>query len=164
MTKKIIMMTASAFCAGAVMIGIHSCGSSGEKGADDSASVAVDSAAAPACDTARNLVQRMEEGDEVQAIETAEQMKTAGDDLSRDIITGDVEAARMAGRRAAKRFLRMHIGDTLKLQKELTDAYDAKRKYVSARYPDCAIAYDSAFRSTLRIVRPDIFRHLRVQQ
>jgi len=72
--------------------------------------------------------------------------------------SAEIEAARMDGRNAAKYFANKQWHDTVELQQLLLEARANQSKYVTAGKEDCAAAYDSAFISTMRTVRPDIYK------
>lgn len=68
----------------------------------------------------------------------------------------EIEAAQMEGRNAAKGFVNKQWPDTMHLQQQLLEARAAQSRYVLAKKPRCAAAFDSTFVHTLRSVRPDI--------
>ncbi len=70
--------------------------------------------------------------------------------------TAEIEAAQMEGRNAAKLFLSRDMTDTMQMQHSLLEAKAKQSKYVIDKKPECAAAFDSAFISTLRSVRPDL--------
>lgn len=74
--------------------------------------------------------------------------------------TAEIEAAQMEGRNAAKAFVNKEWADTMQLQQLLLEARSKKSKYDIEKKSHCSAAYDSAFVSTLRTVRPDVARHL----
>lgn len=73
----------------------------------------------------------------------------------------EIEAAQMEGRNAAKAFVTKEWRDTMELQKNLLEAKAAQSKYLINKKPECAAAFDSAFVSTVRTVRPDIADQLK---
>ncbi len=73
----------------------------------------------------------------------------------------EIEAAEMQGRDAARLFVGSEWKDTLDLQRQLLDARTKSSEYEIAGKHHCAAAYDSAFVSTLRTVRPDVAAHIR---
>ena len=73
----------------------------------------------------------------------------------------EIEAAEMQGRDAARLFVGKHWKDTLELQRQLLDSRLKSSEYEIAGKKHCAAAYDSAFVSTLRTVRPDVAAHIR---
>ncbi len=81
-------------------------------------------------------------GNQVAAEETAEQ----------------IESARIAGREAARTFVNRQWKDTLELQGQLIEAGAQRARFDSL--PAQRAAYDSAFMSTVRTVRPDVAAHL----
>lgn len=72
----------------------------------------------------------------------------------------DIEAAMMQGRMAARDILAADPSDTVDLQERLLDARAKQSRYVIDKHPDQAAAFDSAFVSTIRTVRPDLGRRL----
>lgn len=74
--------------------------------------------------------------------------------------TADVTAAQMEGREEARKFLNRPWKDTLELQSQLMSSRAKKSKYEMKNQPEMAQAYDSAFISTLRTVRPELAREL----
>lgn len=72
----------------------------------------------------------------------------------------DIEAAMMQGREAARVFVSSRWKDTTELQLRLLEARAKQSKYTIAGKPRSAAAFDSAFVSTVRTVRPDVAREL----
>ena len=72
----------------------------------------------------------------------------------------DIIAAQMEGREAARIFVGKEWKDTTELQKLLLEARSRRTKYDTIGKSKAAAAYDSAFVSTVRTVRPDIARHI----
>lgn len=72
----------------------------------------------------------------------------------------DTEAAIIEGREAARIFVQRNWKDTTELQGLLLEARTRQSKYRMAGKERSAQAFDSAFVSTLRTVRPDIAREL----
>lgn len=81
-------------------------------------------------------------GNQVAAEETAEQ----------------IENARIAGREAARTFVNREWKDSLELQGHMIEAGALRAKYDSL--PAQRAAYDSAFISTVRTVRPEVAAQL----
>lgn len=77
-----------------------------------------------------------------------------------EAVVADVEAAQIEGRNAAREFVSREWTDTMELQKHLLDAKAQQSKYLINKNPEAAAAYDSAFVSTIRSVRPDIAAQL----
>lgn len=69
-----------------------------------------------------------------------------------------IEEAHNAGREAAKEFIGKNWQDTLRLQQCLVEAGSKAAVYDSL--PSLRAAYDSAFISTIRTVRPEIAAEL----
>lgn len=76
----------------------------------------------------------------------------------------DIEAAQLEGREAARVFVNRPWRDTVELQSSLLEARARQSKYVRAHKPQSAAAFDSAFVSTLKTVRPDVARELEAAQ
>ena len=72
----------------------------------------------------------------------------------------DTEAAIIEGREAARIFVQRNWKDTTELQGLLLEARTRQSKYRMAGKERSAQAFDSAFVSTLRTVRPDVAREL----
>ena len=78
-------------------------------------------------------------------------------------ITAEITAAQMEGRRAAGLILGPEWKDTVKLQKALLDAKARQSKYLIDGKPECAVAFDSTFISTIRTVNPDLAKKIQKQ-
>lgn len=65
------------------------------------------------------------------------------------------------GRNAARVFVNREWNDTMELQKQLLEAKARQSRYLIDNRPESAEAFDTAFISTIRTVRPDLYRHLR---
>ena len=72
----------------------------------------------------------------------------------------ETEAAIIDGREAARIFVQRNWKDTTELQGLLLEARSRQSKYRMAGKEQRALAFDSAFVSTLRTVRPDVAREL----
>lgn len=72
----------------------------------------------------------------------------------------DIEAAHNDGRETARQFVNRPWRDTLELQRALLEARAEQSKYTRAGRQESAAAFDSAFVSTLRTIRPDVAREL----
>lgn len=72
----------------------------------------------------------------------------------------EIEAAMMQGRMAARDILAADPTDTVALQEHLLNARAKQSRYVIEKHPDQAAAFDSAFVSTIRTVRPDLGHRL----
>ena len=75
-------------------------------------------------------------------------------------ITAEITAAQMEGRNAARTFVNREWRDSTKLQQHLLEAKSRRGKYIDEGKPECAAAYDSAFISTIRAVRPNLARSI----
>ena len=73
-----------------------------------------------------------------------------------------LEEARMAGREAARVFVNKKWKDTLALQEQLIEANVQAAKFNNV--PTLRAAYDTAFISTVRTVRPEIAAELEKRQ
>ncbi len=74
--------------------------------------------------------------------------------------TAEIEAAMMEGRNTAKSFVTRNWKDTMELQNHLLEAKTIQSKYVKQNKPRSAAAFDSAFVSTMKTVRPELAREL----
>lgn len=74
--------------------------------------------------------------------------------------SSSIDSARIAGREAARVFVASKWSDTLALQGALLEARAKAREYMDSSRPKAAAAFDSAFVSTVRTVRPDVAAHL----
>lgn len=72
----------------------------------------------------------------------------------------EIEAAFNAGREMAKSFATREWDDTLRLQRHLLEVRAEQSKYVMAGKKRSAEAFDSAFVSAMKTVRPDLNAHL----
>ncbi len=72
----------------------------------------------------------------------------------------EIEAAMMDGRSAAREFINKKWNDSIELQNHLLEARTKRIQYDTVSKPKCRAAYDSAFVSTIRTVRPDIAKAL----
>lgn len=77
-----------------------------------------------------------------------------------DEVQADIEAAIMQGREAASVFVQSKWKDTTELQERLLEARAKQSTFTMAGKPHAAAAFDSAFVSTVRTVRPDVAREL----
>lgn len=75
-------------------------------------------------------------------------------------VRSDVEAAIMEGRTAARSFINTEGLDTMAIQEKLMDARARQSSYASSHQREAAEAFDTAFISTLRTVRPDLARDI----
>lgn len=72
----------------------------------------------------------------------------------------EIEAAMMEGRSAARAFINKTWNDSIELQNHLLEARTRRIPYDTVDKPECRAAFDSAFVSTIRTVRPDIAKAL----
>lgn len=72
----------------------------------------------------------------------------------------EIEAAMIEGREAARVFVNTEWKDTMELQYRLLQARTRSSKYDMAKKPQSKAAFDSAFVSTIRTVRPDVAAEL----
>lgn len=75
-----------------------------------------------------------------------------------EAITAEITAAQMEGRKSARNFLIREWKDTTGLSKKLHETSSIRDEYIKNGKPECAAAYDSAFISTIRSVKPDLSR------
>lgn len=71
-----------------------------------------------------------------------------------------IEAAVMQGRTDARRIINREFKDSMEFHGALLEANAHKSVYAIENHPRCQAAYDSAFISTIRTVRPDLARQL----
>lgn len=83
---------------------------------------------------------------------------TAGERAEVTETADQIEEAHIAGREAARTFVNKNWSDSLQLQEQLVEA--GARRAVYDSLPKCRAAYDSAFISTVRTVRPEVARQL----
>lgn len=69
-----------------------------------------------------------------------------------------IEAAHLDGREAARAFVNRNYKDSLELQHQLVEAGSRRSKYDTL--PQSLAAFDSAFISTVRTVRPEVAAEL----
>lgn len=77
-----------------------------------------------------------------------------------DETASEIEVAQNEGRETARVFVNTVWKDTMELQDRLLSARARSSKYEMAGKPHCREAFDSAFVSTIRTVRPDVAKHL----
>lgn len=68
----------------------------------------------------------------------------------------EIETAFAEGRNTARDFVRQDWVDTMELQRALLDAKVEQSKYLIAGKKQCAEAFDSAFISTIKIIKPQL--------
>lgn len=71
-----------------------------------------------------------------------------------------IDSARIEGREAARVFVNSVWEDTLDLQRQLLEARVRGSRYDRKTHPQAAAAFDSAFISTVKTVRPEVAREL----
>ncbi|MDE5842821.1 MAG: hypothetical protein K2H35_03685 [Muribaculaceae bacterium] len=71
-----------------------------------------------------------------------------------------LEAARNAGREAARLIITREFADSMEFHGAILEAASRKAAYQLDKQPGCVAAFDSAFISTIRTVRPDLARQL----
>lgn len=71
-----------------------------------------------------------------------------------------IETAQVEGRGAARRIINEHFSDSIALQAAVLQANAGRSRYEIENKPRCAAAYDSAFISTIRTVRPELAAQL----
>ena len=77
-----------------------------------------------------------------------------------EAITAEITAAQMEGRKAARDIVTGNWQDTSKLQVKLLEIKSRQSKYLIDGKTKCAEAFDSAFISTVRTVRPDLAKSI----
>lgn len=82
----------------------------------------------------------------------------AGNQAAVEETAEQIEDARIAGREAARTFISKDWRDSLELQGHMIEAGMQRTKYDSL--PQQQAAYDSAFISTVRTVRPEVAAEL----
>lgn len=85
---------------------------------------------------------------------------SCGGEEKAERVAADTEAAQMMGREEARKFLNRPWKDTLELQRQLLESRAKKSHYEMKNEKENAAAFDSAFVSTLRTVRPELAREL----
>ncbi|MBD5348865.1 MAG: hypothetical protein HDR84_06425 [Bacteroides sp.] len=83
---------------------------------------------------------------------------TKGNQVAAEETADQIEQARIAGREAARTFVSKDWRDSLELQSHLIEAGIKRTSYDSL--PQQKAAYDSAFISTVRTVRPEVAAQL----
>ena len=78
-----------------------------------------------------------------------------------EVITAEITAAQLEGRRAAGTILGPEWKDTAQLQRALLDIRARQSQYVINGKPECAAAFDSTFISTIRAVNPNLARKIK---
>ena len=71
-----------------------------------------------------------------------------------------IEAARNAGREAARMIITREFKDSMEFHGAILEAASRKATYQLEKRSQSEAAYDSAFISTIRTVRPDLARQL----
>ncbi len=78
-----------------------------------------------------------------------------------EAVTADIVAAQMEGRNAAREFIRRDWHDTTGIHRSLDNVRTQRLKYDTIGRNDCSEAFDSAFISTIRTVKPDLANKIR---
>lgn len=71
-----------------------------------------------------------------------------------------IETAAMEGREAARKIVTREFTDSMQFYNAILEANSGKSKYQIDSLRHCEAAYDSAFISTIRTVRPDLANKL----
>lgn len=87
-------------------------------------------------------------------------MAACGGTEKTEAITAEITAAQMEGRNAAKEYATKQWKDTLELQQLLLETRARQSQYTLKGDTAAARAFDEAFVSTLKTVRPDLAKHL----
>lgn len=74
---------------------------------------------------------------------------------------GELEAAKNAGREAARKIVTREFTDSMEFHGAILEANAEKSKFKIANQPKCEQAFDSAFYSTIRATRPDLASQLK---
>ena len=93
-----------------------------------------------------------EKSEQAAATETADQME--------DTNPIAIENAAIEGRNAAKEIVRKDWSDTVEMQKAVLEVRARNSRYEIEGKPRCKAAFDSAFFSTIRTVRPELAKTL----
>ena len=80
-----------------------------------------------------------------------------------EAVTAEITAAQIEGRTTARNILLSQTEDSTKLLEKLLDAKSIQSKYIIDGKPECAQAFDSAFFSTIRSVRPDLYTRIKTK-
>lgn len=83
---------------------------------------------------------------------------TRGEQVEVKEEAAQIEDARICGREAARTFVGRNWRDSIELQEHMVEAGSKRAVYDSL--PRCRAAFDSAFISTVRTVRPEVARQL----
>lgn len=82
-----------------------------------------------------------------------------------DSVSGEaLEAARMAGRNAAKTFVSREWKDSLELHGQLLEVAAERSTYTMQNRSEELAAFDSAFISTVRVTRPGLAERIERQR
>lgn len=73
-----------------------------------------------------------------------------------EAVTAEVEAAQMEGKQAARVIVGREWPDSMELQRELLRARAKSSRYTEEGHPELTAAFDSAFISTIRTIRPEL--------
>lgn len=72
-----------------------------------------------------------------------------------------IEAAKNSGREAARVIITQEFTDSMEFHGAILEAASKKSGYQIEKQTKCEAAFDSAFISTIRTVRPDLARQLK---
>lgn len=70
--------------------------------------------------------------------------------------SAQLEAAKNAGREAARKIISREFTDSMEFHGAILEANSEKSKFAIEGEPECVAAFDSAFISTIRTTRPDL--------
>lgn len=93
-------------------------------------------------------------------LSTAITFSSCGGKEHEDTISTGITAARIEGRRAARIIVVREWKDSTELQHQLLEVKSRQSKYLIEGKAECAAAFDSAFISTIRAVKPDLARSI----
>lgn len=79
-----------------------------------------------------------------------------------EAITADITAAQMEGRNAAREIIIKPWNDTTGIARSMNKARAPRLKYDSLGYTEASAAFDSAFNKTIRTVRPELAKKIKL--
>ena len=77
-----------------------------------------------------------------------------------EAITAEITAAQIEGRKAARNFISKEWKDSDELKKELLETKALQSKYLLEGKKECAESFDSAFISTIRVIKPSLAKSI----
>ena len=79
-----------------------------------------------------------------------------------EAITAEITAAQMEGRNAARDIILHTWTDTTGIARRIHKARSPRLKYDSLNHQEASAAFDTAFNRTIRTVRPELARKIRL--